>query len=101
MDAPRQLSPAALHWMARCFPFLKSAEQRPGVQETELSECERRTGARFLSRSTAVGDDRFSKPSQPFNAALHRLERDGHRAWNMACVEAGFAPNVYDGHRSL
>jgi hypothetical protein len=57
---PADLFPTTLHRMPRCFPFLEAAEERPRVRHPELSERERRPGARFLSRSTAVRNDWFA-----------------------------------------
>ena len=50
-------------FMAFGFPLLKSSEERAAVRNAKLSERERRTGARFLRLSTAVGDDRLGELS--------------------------------------
>jgi hypothetical protein len=88
-------------WMAGGLPFLKAAEKRPGIRETELSEHERRTGARFLRFSTAVRDDRFSEASQPLDTGLNRGERNRNRTRNMAGGEAVVATHIYNGHGAL
>ena len=49
--------------MASVLPFVESSEESSCVCNTELSQRERRTGARFLGLSTAVGDHRFGEPS--------------------------------------
>jgi hypothetical protein len=92
---------AAFHWTAGVLPFLKSSKERPGVADPEFSQRERRTGARFLGRSTAVRDDGFSKTPYPFEIGLHRLERNRHSAWNVAGCEAVLTSNVHDRHGAL
>jgi hypothetical protein len=45
---------------------LESAEQRARVK-ARLPQRERRTGARFFSRSTAVRDDGLARRAQPLD----------------------------------
>jgi hypothetical protein len=87
--------------MAFGLPFLKSSEERARVFKAKPSQRERRTGARFLRLSTAAGDDRLGEPSQPFDAALDRAQRNRNRPGNMASLEAVVAPHVHNGHGVL
>ena len=95
------LSLAGFHRMARRLPLFKATEESAGVRHAELSQRERRTGARFLGRSTAVRDDGFSKTPQPFDIGLHRLKRNRHSAWNMTGRETVLTPNVHNRDGSL
>jgi hypothetical protein len=45
------------------FPFLEAAEKGTRLRDPELSKRERRTGARFLSLSTAVRHYGFAQAS--------------------------------------
>jgi len=45
-------------------PFLKTAEHRPDTRQALPPQFERRTGARLLGHSTAVGRDGLSELSQ-------------------------------------
>lgn len=86
----------ALHGVASRLPGLESPEQRTCIRQTERAKSERRTGARFLSRSSAVRDDGPIERSQASGGALHRFERDGYRTRNVASGVALGVSHVHD-----
>jgi hypothetical protein len=55
---------ALLNGVAVGCPFPESADDRPRIHKSLLSQLERRTGAGFFGRSTAVRDDRLSQAAQ-------------------------------------
>jgi hypothetical protein len=87
--------------MARRLPLFESTEESAGVRHAELSKRERRTGTRFLGRSTAVRDDGFSKTPYPLDVGFHRLEGDRYGAWNVTGQEAVLVANVDDRDGTL
>jgi hypothetical protein len=65
--------------VAALLPFLVAADEGTHALNAALAEEERRTGARLLGQSTAIGDDRPLLGAKLRGAALHRVERHEHR----------------------
>jgi hypothetical protein len=87
--------------IASLCPFLVAAHERTNAADAVLPENERRTGARLLRRSTAIGDDRFLLRAQFCGASLHGLEGHEDRAWQMSLSVTLGITDVEHEHASL
>src|SRR5688572_2762545 len=82
-------------------PLLVATKHSPHLGQSSLSQVERRTGARLLGDSTAVGDDRFSRLTQPRDVLNDALKRNPNCAWDVARAVFFFTTHVHNDDRAL